>query len=141
MAMVDMSGLGNSEILCIPDKAKMEALGMTEDDLQAALTASNVQLSSLSVVDGIYCYHVHFDSQVLTVDDVRNVYLNHEGRLLQLKDLCEIEVRTMTRQNINRHEGKTVCRLPSLSRVMPKWANCEKPLLMWWMTCKRITLN
>ena len=106
VAMVDMSGLGNSEILCKPDKAKMEALGMTEDDLQAALTASNVQLSSLSVVDGIYCYHVHFDNQVLTVDDVRNVYLNHEGRLLQLKDLCEIEVRTMTRQNINRHEGK-----------------------------------
>lgn len=59
MAMVDMSGLGNSEILCIPDKAKMEGLGMNEDDLQAALTASNVQLSSLSVVDGIYCYHVH----------------------------------------------------------------------------------
>lgn len=47
-----------------------------------------------------------FDNQVLTVDDVRNVYLNHEGRLLQLKDLCEIEVRNMTRQNINRHEGK-----------------------------------
>lgn len=106
VAMVDMSGMGSSEILCIPDEAKLEALGMNVADLQAALTSNNIQLSSLSVVDGIYCYHVHFDNQILTIDDVRNVFVNHAGRLLQLKDLCEIEERTMARQNIDRHDGK-----------------------------------
>lgn len=63
-------------------------------------------MTSLSVVDGIYRYNIHFDSQILTVDDVRNIYINHAGRLLQLKDLCQIEECAALRKNFVRHDGK-----------------------------------
>lgn len=105
-AMVDMSGLVSSEILCTPKADEMAALGMTVEDIQKALLEHDIQLSALSVTDGIYRYHVHFDSQLLTVDDVRNIYINHQGRLLQLKDLCDIEERPDIRKNILRHDGK-----------------------------------
>ena len=105
-AMVDVSGMASSEILCVPDEEKMTASGITEDELQNALNDNDIQLSSLTVADGIYRYNVHFDSQVLTVDDVRNIYVNHEGRLLQLKDLCDIKEIPTLRKNINRHDGK-----------------------------------
>ncbi len=106
VAMVDMSGLVSSEIVCAPDNGKLDALGLTVNDIQTALNANNVQLSSLSVEDGIYCYHVHFDRQILTLDDVRNIYLRHDGRLLQLKDLCEIEEHSADRTNMIRHDGR-----------------------------------
>ena len=106
VAMVDMSGMVSSEIRCIPEQEKMEALGLTIQDLQGALADNNVQLTSLSVVDGIYRYNIHFDSQILTVDDVRNIYIKHAGRLLQLKDLCQIEECAALRKNFVRHDGK-----------------------------------
>lgn len=106
VAMVDMSGMVSSEIRCIPEQEKMEALGLTIQDLQGALADNNVQLTSLSVVDGIYRYNIHFDSQILTVDDVCNIYIKHAGRLLQLKDLCQIEECAALRKNFVRHDGK-----------------------------------
>lgn len=110
--MVDMSGLTTSEIQCVPDADKLAALGITVEELQRALAENDIRLSALTVADGIYQYNVHFDSQILTVDDVRNVYINHEGRLLQLKDLCKIEEHPAIRRNIVRHNGKncvTLC--------------------------------
>ena len=58
------------------------------------------------MVDGIYRYNIHFDSQILTADDVRNIYIKHAGRLLQLKDLCQIEECAALRKNFVRHDGK-----------------------------------
>ncbi len=105
-AMVDMSGVTSSEITCVPDENKLAALGLTVNDLQTAISDNNIQLSALSVADGIYRYKVHFDSQILTVDDVENININHNGRILQLKDLCYIEEHTATCKNILRHDGK-----------------------------------
>lgn len=106
MAMVDMSGLVSSEIICTPRVDEMEALGIHVEDLQKALQDNDIQLSALTVTDGIYRYNVHFDSQVMTVEDVKNIYVNHAGRLLQLKDLCDIQLQPNIRKNIIRHDGK-----------------------------------
>ena len=106
VAMVDGSGMASSEITCVPDESRLAALGMTIDDLQRALVDNDIQMSALTVADGIYRYKVHFDSQVLNADDVADIYINHDGRMLQLKDLCDIEVRTAARKNILRHDGK-----------------------------------
>lgn len=105
-AMVDISGLTTSEILCVPNEDRMSAWGMKTEDLQEALADNDIQLSALTVVDGIYRYNVHFDSQLLTVDDVRNLQVNHHGRILQLKDICDIEERPAIRKNMIRHDGK-----------------------------------
>ena len=105
-AMVDISGLSSSEILCTPDENQMTALGITMEQLQNALSDNDIQLSALAVTDGIYRYNVHFDNQILNVDDVKNIYINHAGKLLQLKDFCHIEERPNLRKNIIRHDGK-----------------------------------
>lgn len=105
-AMVDVSGTASSEITCVPDESRLAALGMTIDDLQRALADNDIQMSALTVADGIYRYKVHFDSQVLNAGDVADIYINHNGRMLQLKDLCDVETRTAARKNILRHNGK-----------------------------------
>ena len=78
-------------------------MGLTTRDIESAIQRNNITLEALSVVDGLYRYNIHFDSQLLTKDDVANIYINHDGRLLQLKDLCSIEEHVAQRNGIDRH--------------------------------------
>lgn len=103
-AMVDISGTVGTEIICIPDNTKLQAMGLTTQDIETAIKKDNITLEAISVVDELYRYNIHFDSQLLTKDDVANIYINHDGRLLQLKDLCSIEERVAQRNGIVRHD-------------------------------------
>lgn len=102
-AMVDMSGTVGTEIVCIPYYDRLLSLGMTVGTIEAAIQRNNISLEALSVVDGLYRYNIHFDSQLLTREDIANIYINHDGRILQLKDLCRIEERTAQRNGLVRH--------------------------------------
>ena len=125
-AMVDISGLTSSEILCTPDEDRMTALGITMEQLQNSLSDNDIQLSALTVTDGIYRYNVHFDSQVLNAEDVQNIYINHEGRLLQLKDFCHIEERPAVRKNIIRHDGKNCVTLAIIKQNDAQMADLKE---------------
>ena len=105
-AMVDYSGTVGTELLCIPDLNKLESLGLSTRTIEAAINDNNIVLEALSVRDGIYRYSIHFDSQILGKDDIENIYLRHEGRMLQLKDICEVEEKPAVRNGIVRHDGK-----------------------------------
>ena len=105
-AMVDVSGTVGTEIDCIPDNEKLQAMGMSVSDIESAIKRNNITLEALSIVDGIYRYNIHFDSQLLTKKDIEAIYINHQGRLFQLKDVCSIEEHTATRNGLVRHDGK-----------------------------------
>ena len=105
-AMVDVSGTVGTEIDCIPDNEKLQAMGMSVSDIESAIKRNNITLEALSIVDGIYRYNIHFDSQLLTKKDIEDIYINHQGRLFQLKDVCKIEEHTATRNGLVRHDGK-----------------------------------
>lgn len=105
VAMVDVSGTTSTEIVCVPDPTKTEPLGITNSDIENAISANNITLGALSVVDGLYRYSIHFDSQIINKEDIENIYLNIGGRLLQLKDICSVEEHASARNGIVRHDG------------------------------------
>lgn len=105
-AMVDMSGLAGTEIVLTPRPDRMEALGLGPADIERAVRERDVTLSSLSIVDGIYRYNIHFDAALLTVEDIRDIVLVREGRLLRLGDLCDVSQRPLQGGGIVRHDGR-----------------------------------
>lgn len=105
-AMVDISGMAGMEIVLVPRPDRMEALGLQPADIEQAIKARNITLSSLSIVDGIYRYNIHFDAALLTVDDIKGIILPHDGRLLRLGELCDVEQRMLTGGGIVRHDGR-----------------------------------
>lgn len=117
VAMTDVSGLTTSEIVCTPDMNRLSALGITVDELSRALSDRNIRLQALSVRDGVYRYSVHFDSEVLTVDDVENVWLNIGGRVLQLRDLCSVAEQPATQHAIIRHNGQNCITLAVIKQA------------------------
>ena len=105
VAMVDISGTVGSEIQCIPNMDRLEAMGMEVSDIEHAITSNNIVLGTLNVVSGIYRFTIHFDSQILSKEDIENIYIRHGGRLMQLKDICEIVEKPAVRNGVVRHNG------------------------------------
>lgn len=105
-AMVDISGTVGRKILITPNYDAMNSLGLTTADIEKALQANDIYLEALSVKDGMYRYNIHFDSQLLTVSDIANIKLQHEGRIVALADICSVEQHTDVRRGWNRLNGK-----------------------------------
>ena len=103
-AMVDISGTGGTEIICTPYQEKLEAMGLTLTALENAIKQNNITLGALTVADGLYRYSIHFDSQLISLHDIRQIYLNHEGRLFRFSDLCEVIEQPATRAGWIRHD-------------------------------------
>lgn len=127
-AMVDISGTVGTEIECVPDYEKLHALGMTPQDIQQAISRNNITLGALSVRDGIYRFNIHFDSQLLTKEDIENIYISHGGRLLQLKDLCSITERVAQRNGLIRHDGKNAITLAIIKQNDAQMEDLQKSM-------------
>lgn len=127
-AMVDISGTVGTEIECTPDNDKLKSLGMTVQDIESAIRRNNITLGALSVRDGIYRFNIHFDSQLLTKEDVENIYINHNGRLLQLKDLCSVTERVAQRNGLIRHDGKNAITLAIIKQNDAQMEDLQKSM-------------
>lgn len=127
-AMVDISGTTGAEIICIPDEAKLLSMGLDMETLSKAIQSNNITLGALSVVDGLYRYNIHFDSQLLNREDIENVYINHEGRLVQLKDLCRVEEKLASRVGLVRHDGKNAVTIAVIKQNDAQMEDLQKSI-------------
>ena len=106
VAMVDISGTVGSEIQCVPDMEKLETMGMSVGDIENAIKSNDIVLGALNVVSGIYRYTIHFDAQILNKEDIENIYLRHQGRMMQLKDVCQVIEKPAVRNGVVKHNDK-----------------------------------
>ena len=106
VAMVDISGNYQPEMYILPDAAKLRSLNITQEQLQNAINKNNQIAGSLSIRDGYYQYNVKFASQLMSTEEVENIYLNVEGRLIQLRDIAEIGIRPRDKRGVFVEQGK-----------------------------------
>jgi multidrug efflux pump subunit AcrB len=106
VAMVDISGNYQPEMYILPDAAKLRSLNITQEQLQNAINKNNQIAGSLSIRDGYYQYNVKFASQLMSIEEVENIYLNIEGRLIQLRDIAEVGIRPRDKRGIFVDQGK-----------------------------------
>lgn len=125
-AMVDYSGTVGAQIDIVPDMSKMQSLGITSQDIETAINDNNIILEALSIVSGIYRYSIHFDSPIITKDDIENIYIRHEGRLLQLKDICSISEQSGVRNGIVRHNGSNAVTIAVIKQNDAQMADLQE---------------
>lgn len=124
VAMVDYSGMVGTQIAIIPDPMRIAGLGISNSEIEKAVSDNNVVLEALSVRDGIYRYTIHFDSQILSVSDIENIYIRHDGRLLQIKDICKVEEMPADRKGIVKSDGK-----PAITMAVIKQSDAQMSTL------------
>ena len=126
VAMVDITGQVFPEMIIVPDMETLNALGISESELENAINGANVQLGNLSIRDGEYQFNVRFESRILTVEDIMNVYLNVHGRVFQIKDLAEVREQPQPRKGITTSNGKPAVTLAVIKRTEAKMADLRK---------------
>ncbi|MFK7984324.1 MAG: efflux RND transporter permease subunit [Saprospiraceae bacterium] len=106
VAFVDRNGFATPEIQVIPNKDLLESLNLRTENLIQILQNNNLALGSILVQDGQYQYNIRFLSALQSVEDIANIYFNHEGRVLQLKDIVVVQLRSQQRRGKYLYNGQ-----------------------------------
>lgn len=106
VAMVDITGTAEREILVIPDLEKLSGLGMSMKEFQDRISTANISLSNLTVRDGEYHYNVRFRSYVSSAQEIADVYFKAGDRLVQIKDVASVTEHEAPRQGLAISDGK-----------------------------------
>ena len=110
VAMVDLSGYVDDQIMIIPDQKKLNQLGMSQIQFENIVNSSNIHLGTLAIHDGQYRYNVKFLSSVADSEDIANLWFRSGDRVLQLKDIAVIEHQPAKKTGLVRSDGKrAVC--------------------------------
>ncbi len=92
VAMADITGLMYKHLQIVPDAALMESASITLNDIENVLAANNIEPGSMVVRDGYYEYNIKFSSLLRTPEDVQNIFIRRDDRILQLKDIADVSL-------------------------------------------------
>ncbi|MDR1356793.1 MAG: efflux RND transporter permease subunit [Tannerellaceae bacterium] len=123
VAMVDITGMATKRVQIVPDMKQLEAAGISLGDLEEIIAANNLEPGSMSVRDGYYEYNIRFSSLLRTEEDVENIYIRKEGRILQLRDIADVSVVAAKETGLSLSNGK---RAVTLAIIKQSEENMEK---------------
>lgn len=126
VAMVDMSGYVKNELLIIPDMEKLRQAGISESAFENYVKAANVRLGSLSIRDGEYRYNVKFQSFASDKKDIEDIYINHQGRLIQVKDIARVVSHPARRSGLVRSDGKDAVTMAVIKQSDARMSDLKK---------------
>lgn len=92
IALADMSGQIEGELVIIPNKEAITSLNITNEFITNTIRQNNFELGNLIVQNGIYQYNFKFSNPLRTQKDIEDIYLTVEGRLFQLKDIAIVKL-------------------------------------------------
>ncbi len=128
VAMADMTGLMYKHLQIVPDPALLESASITLSDIENVLSANNIEPGSMIVRDGYYEYNIKFSSLLRTPEDVRNIFIEKNGRLFQLKDLAMIDVVRQPESGMSLINGKRAVTLGVIKQADETMKNLRKSL-------------
>lgn len=128
VAMVDMSGMVNKQIVISPDMSFLEISGITLDDIENALKNNNADPGSMTVRDGHYEYAIRFTSALKTIDDIENIRIRKSGRIYRLKDMAKVRLVPQQEQGLVLYNGKRAVVLSVIKQSEESMNNMQHSL-------------
>jgi multidrug efflux pump subunit AcrB len=128
VAMVDMTGAIQPELIISPDPEKLKSIGITDEDILNALESNNTNIGNLMVRDGYYQYQIKFANYLKDAKDISNIYIGKNDRLMQLKDLAKVEIKPQERRGIFMNRDKTGICLAIIKQSDARIADLKKEI-------------
>ncbi|WP_303875205.1 efflux RND transporter permease subunit [Bacteroides acidifaciens] len=117
VAMVDVTGLVERQVQIVPDEDKLAMMGLAIGDIESALSSNNVEPGSMTVRDGYYEYNIKFSTLLRTAEDVENIYLRKDDRIVQLKDFCKVNIVPVKEKGVSLSNGKRAVTLAVIKQA------------------------
>ena len=128
VAMVDLSGGAEREILVVPDLEALARLGLSVNQFEQSVSSANVSLSNLTIRDGEYHYNVKFHSFAGSCEDIANVYFKAGDRVLQVKDVASVTEQEASRTGFARSDGRDAVVLAVIKQSEARMAGLKKSI-------------
>lgn len=128
VAMVDLSGAVESELVIRPDNDKMRSLGLTDQDILSALEGSSASIGNLMVREGYYQYHIQFTNYIRNTEDVANLFVGRGERIVRLHELAELEIKSQERKGIFLNRQKESLCLSIIKQANSRMADLKSSL-------------
>jgi multidrug efflux pump subunit AcrB len=128
VAMVDMTGLVNKEVVILPDKNALAITGITIDDIKSALSNNNIEPGSMVVRDGFYEYNIKFTAVLRTVEDIQNIFIRKNDKIFQFKDLASVELLPEAEKGTCLYNGKRAVSMAIIKQSDENMTNMTKAL-------------
>ena len=117
VAMVDVTGLVERQVRIVPDEDKLAMMGLAIGDIESALSSNNVEPGSMTVRDGYYEYNIKFSTLLRTAEDVENIYLRKDDRIVRLKDFCKVNIVPVREKGVSLSNGKRAVTLAVIKQA------------------------
>ena len=128
IALADINGHTNPEIVIIPKKEKLLSLKITNNTLIEAIKQNNFEASNLIVNNGIYQYNFKFANPLKTKKDIENIYLNINQKLIKLKELADVKLKPQQEKGAVYHNGKKAIVLAIIKQANARVYNLKEAL-------------
>ncbi len=128
VAMVDVTGVYNGEIYIQPDETKLKAMNINLDQLSRVIGEHNSIVGSLSIRDGYYQYNVKFNSHLQDQDEIGDIYLNINGKLLQIKDIAEVGIRPRNKLGLFKMEAGQAISLAVVKQADARMSDMKREI-------------
>ncbi len=128
VAMVDVTGVLDRQVQVVPDQDKMAMMGLTIGDIETALQQNNVEPGSMTVRDGYYEYNIKFSTLLRTAEDVENIYIRQEGRIVQLREFCRVNIVPVKEKGVSISNGKRAVTLAVIKQADETMDNMKKSI-------------
>lgn len=128
VAMVDISGTADREILVVPDQNALTRLGISMDEFENSINSANVSLSNLTIRDGEYHYNVKFRSLAASRQNIADIYFSVGGRQLQIKDVADVLEHEAPRTGLVRSDGQQAVSLAVIKQSEARMADLRKSI-------------
>ena len=125
VAMVDISGYVEPELLVIPDEPALRQAGITLQEFESAVKSADIKLGNLSIRDGEYTYSVKFQSVAADKDDIENIRINRNGRIFTIGDLASVIEHPVKRTGLVRSDGKDAISMAVIKQNDAKMADLK----------------
>ncbi len=128
VAMVDVSGLEQPEIVITPNREQLRSLNLTNADIEQTLRNNNITLGNILIKDGQYLYNVRISSDIRSVDDIAGLYLNAGDRIIRLKDIADVCIKPKQRKGMYLFEKQEAIVMAVIKQADARMAEMHKEL-------------
>lgn len=128
VAMVDMSGYVEKELLLIPDEDKLRRIGLTIEDFEKSVSSANISLPNLTIRDGQYHYNVKFRSFAKSREDIADVYFKAGERIFQVKDVADVIEHPARRTGLATSDGKDAVVLAVIKQSQARMSDLKNSI-------------
>ena len=98
VALVDVTGMDLPQIVIRPKGEVLKSMGVDMDLLGRIFQVNNMSIGGIRVKEGQFEFNIFFSTQLRSIDELKETYLNVGGKVLKLKELADIYARPRKKQ-------------------------------------------